>query len=215
MPDDLVIFPFGGNGREAALTIEAMNAVAPRFKIIGYIDDNHSALNSNDYPLLGGSEAWAGYAAKAKLLAVPGSPRSFQRRRELIGRFGLAARHMVSIVDPSARVAASAQIGANTLVMANCFVSTGAVIGNHCVVLPNSVVSHDAKLGDYALVGSNVSISGSVEIGESAYIGSGARLREGVRIGEGALVGLGAVVVHDVPPRAVVAGVPARAIRQG
>jgi acetyltransferase-like isoleucine patch superfamily enzyme len=43
-----------------------------------------------------------------------------------------------------------------------------------------------------------------------ASIGSGAVILCGVTIGEYALVGAGAVVTHDVPAHAVVAGVPAR-----
>jgi acetyltransferase-like isoleucine patch superfamily enzyme len=43
-----------------------------------------------------------------------------------------------------------------------------------------------------------------------ASIGSGAVIMCGVTIGQDALVGAGAVVTHDVPPHAVVAGVPAR-----
>jgi Acetyltransferase (isoleucine patch superfamily) len=46
-----------------------------------------------------------------------------------------------------------------------------------------------------------------------ASIGSGAVIMCGVTIGERALIGAGAVVTHDVPPRTVVAGVPARFIR--
>ena len=46
-----------------------------------------------------------------------------------------------------------------------------------------------------------------------ASIGSGAVILCGVTIGEQALIGAGAVVSHDVPDRAVVAGVPARIIR--
>jgi acetyltransferase-like isoleucine patch superfamily enzyme len=45
-------------------------------------------------------------------------------------------------------------------------------------------------------------------------IGAGAVLTPGVEIGEEAFVAAGAVVTADVPPRAVVMGVPARVVRQ-
>ena len=50
-------------------------------------------------------------------------------------------------------------------------------------------------------------------VGHGASIGSGAVVMCGVSIGAGAMIGAGAVVTHDVAPRAVVAGVPARLVR--
>ncbi len=52
-----------------------------------------------------------------------------------------------------------------------------------------------------------------LHIRKGAYIGLGAILLPGVTVGEEAVVGAGAVVTHDVPPRAVVAGQPAQLIR--
>jgi UDP-2-acetamido-3-amino-2,3-dideoxy-glucuronate N-acetyltransferase len=48
---------------------------------------------------------------------------------------------------------------------------------------------------------------------QGASIGSNATIMCGVTIGEGAIVGAGSVVTHDVPPRTIVAGNPARVIR--
>ena len=53
----------------------------------------------------------------------------------------------------------------------------------------------------------------SVEIGNDAWIGSGAFIKGGVKIGDGAVVAAHAVVVKDVPPYAIVGGVPAKVIR--
>jgi len=55
---------------------------------------------------------------------------------------------------------------------------------------------------------------GPVTIEEDAWIGAGAVILPGVRIGRGAVVGANSVVTEDVPPLTVVAGLPARPIRQ-
>ncbi|WP_305967639.1 MULTISPECIES: CatB-related O-acetyltransferase [unclassified Mameliella] len=52
-----------------------------------------------------------------------------------------------------------------------------------------------------------------IEIGHDVWVGAGATLMDGVNIGHGAVIGAGAVVARDVAPYSIVAGVPARRLR--
>lgn len=52
-----------------------------------------------------------------------------------------------------------------------------------------------------------------VEIGNDVWIGEGVKILQGVKIGDGAVVAAGAVVIRNVPPYAIVGGIPAKVIK--
>ena len=54
-----------------------------------------------------------------------------------------------------------------------------------------------------------------VTIGDQVWIAARASVMKGVTIGDGAVVAAGSIVTKDVPPRTLVAGVPAKPIRSG
>jgi maltose O-acetyltransferase len=83
-------------------------------------------------------------------------------------------------------------------------------IGDASVIsLKTVILAHDAS--SFGQLG--FSRVARVCIGKGVFIGCGAVILPGVRIGDGAVVGAGAVVTADVPPRALVAGNPARLVR--
>lgn len=56
--------------------------------------------------------------------------------------------------------------------------------------------------------------STTVEIGHDVWIGAGCYIKSGVIIGTGSIIGAHSVVVHDIEPYTIVAGVPAKIIRK-
>jgi galactoside O-acetyltransferase len=108
------------------------------------------------------------------------------------------------------------------------------VIGDQVWIGPQAYLdARDLVMGDYVGWGPGARVLGSehtglpidvpiiqteleikpVVIGPQADIGTGATILPGVTVGQGSIVGAGAVVLEDVPPYAVVAGVPARFLR--
>lgn len=84
------------------------------------------------------------------------------------------------------------------------------VIEDHVKIDDCVFIAHNVTVGRSSYVIAGAEISGSVRIGERVWISPEVTVINKVSIGDDALVGIGAVVVRDVPPGLVVAGVPAK-----
>lgn len=101
-------------------------------------------------------------------------------------------------------------IGDRVRLHSNVFVPEFSVLEEDCWLGPNVVVTN----ARYPRSGDAKRDLRGATIRRGAKIGANATLLPGVTIGENALVGAGAVITQDVPPGAVVAGNPARVIKQ-
>ncbi|MCL5981696.1 MAG: UDP-3-O-(3-hydroxymyristoyl)glucosamine N-acyltransferase [Firmicutes bacterium] len=88
------------------------------------------------------------------------------------------------------------------------------VIEDHVKIDDHVFVAHNVRIGQNAFVIAGAEISGSVRIGRNAWIGPQATVANQVSIGDRALVGIGAVVIKPVEANLVVAGNPARVLRE-
>jgi len=122
-----------------------------------------------------------------------------------------------------------AEVGENCSLGQNVFVARNVKIGNGCKIQNNVSVYEGVILEDYVFCGPSMVFT-NVKTPRAAFprntsedylvtrvkygasIGANATVVCGVTIGEWAFVAAGAVVTKDVPPYALVAGVPARIV---
>ena len=114
------------------------------------------------------------------------------------------------VIGRASHVENDTTIGARTRVQANAYVTAYSTLEEDVFVAPCVVTTNDNFMGRTE---ARFAAMRGPTIRRGARIGGGAVLLPGIEIGEEAFVGAGAVVLADVPARAVVVGNPARAIR--
>jgi acetyltransferase-like isoleucine patch superfamily enzyme len=101
----------------------------------------------------------------------------------------------------------------------NVWINSGSklVCCQHITIGAGSIISWDVEIRDSDIHNINRGgfvVSKPIEIGSDVWIGSRATILKGVKIGNGSVIATGAVVTQDVPENCLVAGVPARIIRE-
>lgn len=123
-------------------------------------------------------------------------------------------------------------VGDRTYIAAFAYVTGDLTIGADCSINPYAVVRGEIRMGDGVRIGAHTSILGfnhsmatdrpihqqgtwskGITLGDDVWIGSNATVLDGVTVGDHVIIGAGSVVTKDVPDWAVVAGNPARVLR--
>jgi maltose O-acetyltransferase len=133
--------------------------------------------------------------------------------RQLLGEIG-----QDSIIEPPfyCSYGQNIHIGDHVFLNVLCTIlDTNRVrIGHHVMIGPAVQIYTAAHLLEAEGRNQGLEVGKPIEIEDNVWIGGGALLLPGVRIGRNAVVGAGAVVSRDVPPSTVVAGNPARVLRE-
>ncbi len=127
---------------------------------------------------------------------------AFVRERSVVGEGSVVGRG--SVIDNDV------VLGARVRVQTNVYLTAFTVVEDDVFVGPCASTTNDDTMARHP---PEMQLRGAL-LRRACRIGGGALLTPGVEIGEEAFVAAGAVVTRDVPPRAVVMGVPARIVRE-
>lgn len=125
-------------------------------------------------------------------------------------------------IEPGAVIREQVKIGDRAVIMMGAIINIGAVIGEGTMIDMGAVLGGRATVGRNCHIGAGAVLAGVIEpasaqpvrIGDGTLVGANAVVIEGVQVGRNCVVAAGAVVIDDVPDNMVVAGCPARIIKQ-
>jgi UDP-2-acetamido-3-amino-2,3-dideoxy-glucuronate N-acetyltransferase len=115
-----------------------------------------------------------------------------------------------TVVGRGSAVDNDVEIGAGVRIQTGCYITAFSTIEADVFVAPGVTLTNDDTMARH---GPDHPIRGAT-LRRACRVGGGVVLVPGVEVGEEAFVAAGAVVTRDVPPRAVVMGVPARVVRE-
>ncbi len=121
-----------------------------------------------------------------------------------------------TIIHPSAVVSRYAKIAQGVVIHANSVVQAGASIGENTVISYNASITHTSKVGENCYLAAHAHIGAYCNVGDLVLLGQGSIVVSGKvkSIGENSIIGAGAVVIKNVESNSIVAGNPAKKIKE-
>ena len=202
----------GAGGHARAVIDFLKNSL--EIEIVGLVekDDFSPGQNVAGFPVIGTDVLLADFFRQgiSYALITVGGTGDNALRESLYVKTRKIGFTLINAAHPSAIISSEVKLGSGNTFMAGTIVGPGTTVGNNVLVNTGAVIEHDCRLEDHVHIGPGAKIAGGVEIKSGSHIGIGAVVLQNRKIGRNALAAAGAVVIDDVPDRAVVAGVPAK-----
>jgi len=175
----------------------------PRFPGVG---DTGPLVGDTGLHILADPAEYEPRPGDAFLLAI-GIPGVRRRVAEMLAARGA---EFLTLVHPTAVVAATATLGPGSIVCPQAVVSDLAVLGRCVLVNYHASLAHDAVAGDFAVLSPYATLGGAARIGPDAFLGLHASVGPGVTVGDRSKVAANSCALADAPPDSLVLGVPGR-----
>lgn len=119
-------------------------------------------------------------------------------RNSLVDKLQKAGFSFPTIVDPTAIVSRTADIGDGTFIGKGAVINADARIGKHCIINSCSLIEHDCQIGDFTHIAVSACLCGGATIGEECLVGANATVIQGLSIADHSIVPAGKVVRRDM-----------------
>jgi sugar O-acyltransferase (sialic acid O-acetyltransferase NeuD family) len=200
----ILIYGAGGHAKAVMEMVKSIGA----FQIAGIIDDNLALTGTSvlGIEVLGTREVLPQLYGRGIRLAANGVGGiiNIGIRISLFELLAVKGFAFPSLCHPRATIEASARIFDGVQVFANAYVGSSVVLHEKCMINTGAIVSHDCEIGSYTHIAPGAMLAGQVLVGERALVGMGVTTAIGIKIGAGARIGNGAIVLADVPERAII-----------
>ncbi len=207
---DLVIIAAGGCGREVLQWVKDINESesVPRWRIKGFLDDDHSALDGLvcSVGILSAIDSYEFRPGDEFVCCIGNSA----VRRQVIERLRKKGARFPAVIHPTAVVADSSSLGDAVIIYPFALISDNANVGEGSIVNMYSSVAHDSTLGEYCTISAHCDVTGKSRLGDRVFMGSSANTVPGVTIGDDVFVCAGSTVMADIKSGWKVFGTPAK-----
>lgn len=184
--------------------------------IVGFLDDDPKFVgaNVNGVPVLGGISLMAEIKQSFGVEAVYcplGNNKLRVKFLSMAKEYGLQTPNYI---HPSVNISPNVTIGEGVYILLGTSIMPHTIIKNYVMISMNVSLAHHNVLEEGVFLSTGCNFGASIHAHKYAYCGIASTIMTGLHeLGEDCMIGAGAVVIRDVEPKAVVAGVPAKVLK--
>lgn len=185
-------------------------------EVLGFLDDNtdlHGRIIKG-VTVLGGIELLKSLKETLRIEAVYCPIGNNQLRVNFLSRAKDLGYKTPNYIHPTATLSPNISVGEGVYILLNSSIMPYVTIGNYVMISMNANIAHHSILEEGTFISTGVNFGASIIAHKCSYVGISATLMTGIEsLGEDCLIGAGAVVIKNVPRKAVVAGIPAKVLK--
>ena len=183
--------------------------------IIGFLDDAPKSNVIKNIPVLGGIDSLPLLKDKYGVEAVYCPLGNNKLRVKFLSYAKELGYKTPNYIHPSVIISPNVTIGDGVYILLGTTIMPYTTINNYVMISMGVHLAHHTTLEDGTFLSTGCNFGASITAHKYAYCGISSTIMTGIKeLGENCLIGAGAVVIRDVEPNTVVAGVPAKVIKR-